>query len=79
MFLTDRRHPREMSSITATDPTTALVGLQAEARAQSLSTVILKQQANQEQSLADLLADSAKAAARAAPPAGQGGHIDVVA
>lgn len=64
-----------MSTIAAPDPTTTLLALQAQARASQMSTVIVKQQARQEQALADMLAQATQAS-QASLPAGQGLVVD---
>ena len=67
-----------MSSISAADPTSALVAMTAQARSTDLATLFVRQQATQDRGLADMLAQAA-APVPSAPPPGQGTLIDRLA
>jgi len=66
-----------MSSVSSA--TSMFVARQADARMRTMATVALKQQAGQEQAIADMLAASAQATQPAAPPPGQGRKVDISA
>lgn len=63
-----------MSSVSAA--TSMFVAQQAQARQQTMATVALKQGAQQEQAIADMLLASAQTA-QSAPPPGQGRAVDI--
>lgn len=65
-----------MSSVSAA--TSMFVAQQAQARQQTMATVAVKQEAQQGQAIADMLAAAAQAA-QSAPPPGQGLAVDIQA
>jgi hypothetical protein len=56
---------------------TSLISMQTDAARQSLATAMIKQQAQAEASVVDLVAQALETAKTSAPPPGQGTIVDV--